>query len=366
MAKEAELALQKLLPLEANSLLLTDARAHDFLFVTGLSGPEKMGRWTNGPSATMAFKLPCTKGHHVLLTLEFGAFTKPGTLDQQIVLVTANGIQVEEWTVPDGFARKRSIVLEAGTLKKDRLVSLELSLPRCASPAELNVGPDRRRLGIQISRLTWQELKELPGPSDWIRQLGRPVGGEARKSFDEHALSGFWSRFITGPNVLDIGFKGYADVTGVVPITPTAIGMDLDYPGYDGTTLPFPDESQDAVYSSHCLEHIPDYKTTIQEWHRVTKIGGHIITVVPHAYLYERGHSPPSIWNGDHKRFYTPSSLLLEFEQSLVPNSYRVRYLDDNDRNYKYENPPHTHPFGCYEIVLVIQKIAPPSWSLRS
>jgi len=365
MTPEAEVALSKLRPLEGYSLSLTDPRAADFVFVTGLSGPERAGRWTVGPSASLAFKLPAEIGQHVLLTLEFGAFTKPGMLDEQVVFVTLNGGQVAEWIVPDGFARKRSLVLESGMLGESHLVRLEFDLPRCTSPAELNVGPDRRRLGIQIAGLAWQELRAAPGLSDWVRQLGRSVGGEARKSFDERALAGFWSRFMTGPNVLDIGFKGYADVKGVVPIAPTAIGMDLDYPGYDGTTLPFPDESQDAVYSSHCLEHIEDYKSTIREWHRVAKVGGHIITIVPHAYLYERGLTPPSAWNGDHKRFYTPASLLLEFEESLTPNSYRVRYLEDNDKNYRYENPPHTHPFGCYEIVLVIEKIAQPSWAVR-
>jgi hypothetical protein len=63
-------------------------------------------------------------------------------------------------------------------------------------------------------------------------------------------------RFITGRNLLDVGFKGYE--SGVVPIIDGAVGVDLDHPGYDGGTLPFPSESQDAVYSSHCLEYIPD------------------------------------------------------------------------------------------------------------
>ena len=192
----------------------------------------------------------------------------------------------------------------------------------------------------------------------------RPVGGEARKSYAIKASSGFWQRFVTGPAVLDIGFKGH---TGdAVPIVDGAIGVDVDYPGYDGKILPFPTGSQDAVYSSHCLEHIPDYVTALQEWHRVTKTGGYIITVVPDALLYERRQRPPSLWNLTHVRFYTPASLLGELESALTPNTYRVRHLAENDLGYQYDIPPDTHPFGCYEIELVIEKIAPPAWVIET
>jgi SAM-dependent methyltransferase len=192
----------------------------------------------------------------------------------------------------------------------------------------------------------------------------RPVGYESRKSFAEKCRSGFWARYVTGPAVLDIGFRGFLgeDQPEALPIMPGAIGIDLDYPGYDGMTLPFADESQDAVYSSHCLEHVPHYIQAIQDWYRVLKFGGHMITVVPHAFLYERARRPPSRWNPDHKRFYTPASLLAEFEQALPPNAYRVRHLADNDAGYDYGVPLDEHPTGCLEIELVIQKLRAPGF----
>ena len=193
--------------------------------------------------------------------------------------------------------------------------------------------------------------------------LDWPVTGEAGKSYKAKISSGFWSRYIKGPKVLDIGFKG--DVSNAVPVLESAIGIDLGYPGYDGKRLPFADGSQDAVYSSHCLEHIRDYVHVIQDWYRVIGVGGHIITVVPSGALYERRRRPPSRWNPDHARVYTPSSLLAEFEASLAPNSYRVRHLAENDWIYRYEDPPTTHPYGCYEIELVIEKINPPVWHLE-
>jgi len=56
--------------------------------------------------------------------------------------------------------------------------------------------------------------------------------------------------------------------------------------------------------------------------------------------------------------------LICEFEESLVPNSYRVRHLADNDRDFDYRIDPGAHSSGCYEIELVIEKIARPGWQL--
>ena len=192
----------------------------------------------------------------------------------------------------------------------------------------------------------------------------RQVGVEVRKTFAHKLRNGFIDKYLSGADILDIGYKGYEE--HVVPIVPQAIGVDLDYPGYDGRNLPFPDQSQDTVFSSHCLEHIEDYRGAIREWFRVLKILGFLIICVPHQYLYERRTRPPSRWNEDHRRFYTPASLLAEIEEVLEPNSYRIRHLRDNDLDYDYAVPADQHPAGCYEIELVIQKMAPPEWQLEA
>jgi len=56
--------------------------------------------------------------------------------------------------------------------------------------------------------------------------------------------------------------------------------------------------------------------------------------------------------------------LQCEFEESLIPNSYRVRHLADNDREFNYGLDPGVHSSGCYEIELVVEKITPPGWQL--
>ena len=185
---------------------------------------------------------------------------------------------------------------------------------------------------------------------DW----GLTVGEEARKTWKQKLLSGFWDKYCSGKG-LDIGYAGY--IPDVTPILPSALGIDLNTPGYNGRTLPFTDNSQDYVYSSHFLEHVADYKNMIQEMFRVTKKGGNIIIVIPHKYLYERKETLPSKWNEDHKRFYTPASLLKEIEESLTPNTYRVRHMCDNDKDHIYGVPVEIHASGCYELEIVLEKL---------
>jgi SAM-dependent methyltransferase len=194
-----------------------------------------------------------------------------------------------------------------------------------------------------------------------LSEWGANVGEEARKNFNVWLQNGFYEKYLSGPHVLDIGFDGYID--NVTPVTPTAIGVGINYPGYDGKVLPFADGSQDAVFVSHCLEHIEDYRTVLADWFRVLRVGGHLIVAVPHQYLYERSLVLPSRFNLDHRRFYTPASLLVEVEESIDPLNYRVRMLIDNDRGFDYDVEPEEHAVGCYEILLVIEKIARPAYS---
>ena len=189
----------------------------------------------------------------------------------------------------------------------------------------------------------------------------RLVGTEARKSLERRIASGFLDRYLGGDRILDIGYKG--GDAAAVPITERAIGVDMDYPGYDGTRLPFADSSQNAVFASHCLEHIQDYRASLADWYRVVEPGGYLLIFVPNKYLYERRPAPPSAMNPDHKRFYTPATLLAEVEESLPVNGFRVRHHADNDYEYDYSQSIDGYPEGCYEIELVIQKITRPPYS---
>lgn len=177
---------------------------------------------------------------------------------------------------------------------------------------------------------------------------------ESSKTYLDKINSGFFLKYLKGVGI-DFGYKGYAGNT--TTILPNAKGIDIGSENYDGKTLPFADKSQHFIYSSHVLEHISDRKSMIQEWFRVIKTGGFIITIVPHQDLYEKKTELPSQFNGDHKIFFRPSNLLKEFEDSLPVNSFRVRHLQDNDQNHDYQQSNFEHSKGCYEIELVIEKI---------
>lgn len=185
-------------------------------------------------------------------------------------------------------------------------------------------------------------------------------GPETQKALIRRLATGFY-RYLQGEG-LDIGYRG--DVKDAEPVTHKAIGIDLDYDNYDGVTLPFQDNSQDFVYSSHCLEHIMDNEQAVQEWFRVVKENGYLIIVVPHQFLYEKKLYIPSRFNDDHKNFYTPFYLMMIVEEALPPNSYRVRLLQDCDKDFDYSIPPEQHSRGEYQIELVLQKIKQPTWSL--
>lgn len=187
--------------------------------------------------------------------------------------------------------------------------------------------------------------------------------GEAGRSYQKRLRSGFLARYCSGDLVLDVGYSGYDNPEGKTAL-PGAIGVDLDYPGYDGIRLPFDDGSVDCVFSSHCLEHIQFDHAAIRDWYRVLKVGGFIVCMVPSQALYEKRRYLPSHYNADHKRMYTPSSLARVFEESLKVNSYRVRHMAENDDGFDYSLGPDIHSDGAYEIEIVVEKIIPPTWDL--
>ena len=209
-------------------------------------------------------------------------------------------------------------------------------------------------------------MSEALWQTEFVR-AARKLGPETARNQARRLAEGFIDRYLSGDRVLDIGFRG--GLADAEPVTDKAIGIELDYPGYDGKTLPFEDGSQDAVFASHTLEHIEDYRTVLADWYRVLRIGGYLVIAVPHQQLYERKAALPSRFNGDHKRFYSGAKPDLrccaEIEVSLPLGGYRIRSLRDVDDGFSYDLPPERNPVGCYEIELVAEKIAIPFYAER-
>ena len=184
---------------------------------------------------------------------------------------------------------------------------------------------------------------------------------ETKRSLDHRHRDGFLRKYLRGENILDIGPR--RGKTEMQPVSPGAIAVDLDYPGYDGRALPFSNGSQDAIFCYYYLQRLDDYRSAIDDWFRVLKVGGFLIIIVPHQYLFERKLTLPSSFVRGHKQFYTPASLLLEIQESLDPYCYRLRFLEDDDFGFDYSIEPGKPADGSCDIAVVIQKITRPIWA---
>jgi hypothetical protein len=91
-------------------------------------------------------------------------------------------------------------------------------------------------------------------------------------------------------------------------------------------------------------------------------IGGSLIASTPHQFLYERKLKLPSRRNRLHRRFYSPNTLMADIEEAIDPCECRVRILADIDAGYDYRAPLSSEPEGGQDIVVALEKIAPPPW----
>jgi hypothetical protein len=119
-----------------------------------------------------------------------------------------------------------------------------------------------------------------------------------------------------------------------------------------------------TVLAYHRLQDMIDYRAALQRWFGAVRIGGRLVVVVPHAFLYERRVTLPARLDPAQRRLYTPRVLLDEVEEALAPNSYRVRFLSDRDDGYDYARADNGEPDGLSDIVVVLEKLAPPAWQL--
>jgi len=119
---------------------------------------------------------------------------------------------------------------------------------------------------------------------------------------------------------------------------PTYVAGDLD-PGehgvekLDATALPFEEGAFDRVIVNHVLEHIPDDRRAIAEFHRVLKPGGRLITQHPVDWDLDRTDEDPSITDPgervrrfnqrDHVRVYGR-----DFEDRLREPGFSVTAVD--------------------------------------
>jgi SAM-dependent methyltransferase len=184
-------------------------------------------------------------------------------------------------------------------------------------------------------RLTMQPLESLRDAPDLFhvyRSLHEYAGLE-RKPGGWIYKGGFY------PDYLTVGGAGHAifpealrvcqghgiDVgAGLWPL-PGAIPVDVwRGPGKERSISEFEDSSLDYVFSSHCLEHIENWRETLSEWRRKLRPNGIIFLYLPHP-LCDIWH-PGSPFVGDgHKWIPTPEIV----KQALMEIGCKILQVDD-------------------------------------
>lgn len=189
--------------------------------------------------------------------------------------------------------------------------------------------------------------------------------GETRKTKARWIRDGLYETYISGKTGVDIGVGRFDTSDGEDTINRDFFQHDKD--DCDATTLEiFADNSQDVVWSSHCLEHLDDPLTAIANMLRICKPGGIVAIFVPHRELYEDSDKLPSRWNLDHRTMWLPDS----YEP---PNTFSLKHTvrDAIKRSgieakilwikvcYEGWAKPdvETHATGEYQIECVIQKL---------
>lgn len=159
------------------------------------------------------------------------------------------------------------------------------------------------------------------------------MGSETSKARERRLRDGLFERHLTGRGI-DIG-------CGDDPITADCVRWDREQG--DAQELPgLAAGCFDWVYSSHCLEDLPDPRRALRRWWEVLRPGGSLCVVVPDEDLYEQGHWP-SRFNGDHRWTFTIhktrswSSVSLNLAELLaeLPEHEIVRLMRC-DAGYRY------------------------------
>ena len=185
------------------------------------------------------------------------------------------------------------------------------------------------------------------------------MGQESRKALSRRVREGYFEKYLVGDGI-DIG-------CGDDPVTPHCMRWDREQG--DAQTLPgLLPESFDWVYSSHCLEDLPDPQRALLRWWEVLRPGGYLLVVVPDEDLYEQGFWP-SRFNPAHRWTFTahkseswsPASIRFTDIISPLPR-HKLVWLRTCDYGYDYTGGvwDRTGTNAEVHIEALVQKIDAP------
>ena len=113
--------------------------------------------------------------------------------------------------------------------------------------------------------------------------------------------------------------------------------------------LPFEDNTFDLVISDQVFEHVLDQVATFRELHRVMRLGGHALHVIPAKYRPIEGHTFVPFGNllphRGYQKFWALLGIRNQFQRGLTAN-------ETADHNvFFYVKCTHYVPTSCYKVV---------------
>lgn len=141
----------------------------------GWSGPEDGFTWTDGFSATLA--LPVSESEFdIELTVYSSPFLREDKHNLQRVFVFANGQKVDEWIFTERGSQEKKAYIP-NDLLDGQMLYITFELPDAASPAELGISEDPRKLSMAVSSVVLSEVI----PYKYGEQITFFRGGNAGK-----------------------------------------------------------------------------------------------------------------------------------------------------------------------------------------
>ncbi|GHV54309.1 hypothetical protein FACS1894216_14070 [Synergistales bacterium] len=131
----------------------------DFGYIkSGFSGQENGFRWTEGDIATLVFNTREMDERDMIAEFTISPFLS-GALREQRVGVFVNGIHVNNWAI-DAPATKE-LLLSKEQIKGETM-TIEFKLPDAASPKELGMNEDGRKLAVAFREILFKPVYSQP------------------------------------------------------------------------------------------------------------------------------------------------------------------------------------------------------------
>jgi len=110
----------------------------------------------------------------------------------------------------------------------------------------------------------------------------------------------------------------------------TVFPIDPVINGFDGLSFPKNYNNLDFIFSSHCLEHLPNWVDALNHWHNRLKVGGVVFLYLPDfSQEYWRN------WNNrKHVHCFTPEIIGAYFKTQ--PNMWKNTFVSGVDLNNSF------------------------------